>query len=483
MGKSNNLTDFLTDVADAIRAKKGTTAKINPQDFSSEIASISTGGGDTINNQEKSVDITENGTTEVVADAGFTGLSKVSINVNVPTSGGGGGGESTCGGGSDVRFLDYDGTLLYSFSKDDFLALSALPDLPTRAGLTCQGWNYTLEDAQEYVTSYGVLDIGATYITDDGKTRLYIKIAAEGRMTVPLYFSQTVANGVTIDWGDGSATETLSGTGNLNTAHTYSEIGEYTISLNPADGCTLGLGHSSSYCVMGSTGNNGRVYINMLQAVEIGKNVTRISSFCNCYSLASVVIPQSVTSIGSPAFSSCYSLASIVIPSSVTSIGSSAFSNCYSLASVVIPQSVTSIIAYAFNYCYSLASIVIPSSVTSIGSSAFSNCYSLASVVIPQSVTSIIAYAFSNCYSLASVVIPQSVTSIGSSAFSKCYGMAFYDFRASKSVPTLSNTNAFDSIPSDCKIVVPDSLYDTWIAATNWSTHASNIIKASEYTE
>ena len=45
MAKNDNLTDFLTDVADAIRAKKGTTSKINPQDFSSEIASIETGGG------------------------------------------------------------------------------------------------------------------------------------------------------------------------------------------------------------------------------------------------------------------------------------------------------------------------------------------------------------------------------------------------------------------------------------------------------
>ena len=45
MAKNDNLTDFLTDVADAIREKKGTTDKINPQDFSSEIASIQ-GGGD-----------------------------------------------------------------------------------------------------------------------------------------------------------------------------------------------------------------------------------------------------------------------------------------------------------------------------------------------------------------------------------------------------------------------------------------------------
>lgn len=43
MAKNNNLTDFLTDVANAIRTKKGTTGTIDPQSFSSEIASISTG--------------------------------------------------------------------------------------------------------------------------------------------------------------------------------------------------------------------------------------------------------------------------------------------------------------------------------------------------------------------------------------------------------------------------------------------------------
>lgn len=45
MAKNDNLTDFLVDVADAIREKKGTTELINPQDFASEIASIESGGG------------------------------------------------------------------------------------------------------------------------------------------------------------------------------------------------------------------------------------------------------------------------------------------------------------------------------------------------------------------------------------------------------------------------------------------------------
>ena len=58
------------------------------------------GGGATINNQSKVVDITENGTTEVVPDSGFTGLSKVEVNVNV--SGGSGGGES------NITYYRYD---------------------------------------------------------------------------------------------------------------------------------------------------------------------------------------------------------------------------------------------------------------------------------------------------------------------------------------------------------------------------------------
>ena len=42
MAKNNNLTDFLTGVADAIRRKRGTTGKINPQNFEEEISGIPT---------------------------------------------------------------------------------------------------------------------------------------------------------------------------------------------------------------------------------------------------------------------------------------------------------------------------------------------------------------------------------------------------------------------------------------------------------
>ena len=146
----------------------------------------------------------------------------------------------------------------------------------------------------------------------------------------------------------------------------------------------------------------------------------------------------------------------------MTSIGDSAFSDCYSLSSVVIPSSVTSLSDFAFRRCYSLSSVTIPSSVTSIGYSAFNNCHSLSSVTIPSSVTSIGDYAFNNCF-----------------------GIVKYDFTEHAQVPTLSDVSAFNNTATDFKIVVPDALYDTWIAATNWSgaSIVVHIVKASEYVE
>ncbi len=85
MARIDTLTNFLTDVANSIRTKKGTTDKISPANFDTEIESIQ-GGGEP-NLQSKSLTITSNGTTNVTPDDGYDGLDKVAITTNV--SGGG----------------------------------------------------------------------------------------------------------------------------------------------------------------------------------------------------------------------------------------------------------------------------------------------------------------------------------------------------------------------------------------------------------
>ena len=156
----------------------------------------------------------------------------------------------------------------------------------------------------------------------------------------------------------------------------------------------------------------------MITTMEIPDYITCIEdhAFTRC-SLTSVIMLDSVTSIGWRAFYECSSLTSVTIPDSVTSIEVGAFDGCSSLTSVIIPNSVTSISEHAFQRCYALTSVTIPDSVTSIGDGAFSNCAALTSVNIPSSVTSIGTGAFSGCKSLASVTIPDSVTSIGVYAF------------------------------------------------------------------
>ncbi|MBQ7714734.1 MAG: leucine-rich repeat protein [Clostridia bacterium] len=135
--------------------------------------------------------------------------------------------------------------------------------------------------------------------------------------------------------------------------------------------------------------------------------------------IESCVINDNTKFIHTSAFYGCTSIADIIIPDSVISIGA-AFGSCSSLKSITIPDSVTSIAEGTFNFCTSLESVTIPDSVTSIGSEAFYRCSSLESVTIPNNVTSIEVGTFLDCTSLKSVTIPSSVTSIQHFAFYGC---------------------------------------------------------------
>ncbi|MGN8652045.1 leucine-rich repeat protein [Segatella copri] len=154
-------------------------------------------------------------------------------------------------------------------------------------------------------------------------------------------------------------------------------------------------------------------------SVKVGTRIICDDAFSKCSSLTSIVISNSVVSIGDGAFKFS-SLSNIVIPDSMTSIGSGAFWGCCSQSNVVVPDSVTSIGNGAFRSCSSLSNVIIPNSVTSIGNGTFYGCRSLSNIGIPSCVTNIANFLFCGCRSLSDIVIPDSVTSIGIGAFSNC---------------------------------------------------------------
>ena len=153
-----------------------------------------------------------------------------------------------------------------------------------------------------------------------------------------------------------------------------------------------------------------------------GYPVTSIKQIKNLQKTKTVVLPATLKEIGASAFYGS-SITSIVIPNSVETVGISAFENCTKLTEVTISNKLTSIPSAMFRSCFSLKTIEFPNSVTSIGSSAFSNCYDLESIKFSPTLTTIAADAFSSCTSLTSVELPASLTTIGSNAFDKCYSL------------------------------------------------------------
>ena len=108
-----------------------------------------------------------------------------------------------------------------------------------------------------------------------------------------------------------------------------------------------------------------------------------------------VVIPSTVTYKG--------------IIYNVTKIGNDAFRSCYSLESVIIPNSVTEILGYAFAECSSLRTVTLSEGLSTIEYGVFRNCRSLESMTIPGDVDDIQRDAFKNCRSLDTVMVSGKV--------------------------------------------------------------------------
>lgn len=456
MGKENNLYDFLVDVADAIREKKGTTSLINPQNFSEEILGIE-GGGYTPIVERK-----------------------------------------------DVNFYDYDGTLLYSYTSEEAQALTTLPELPTREGLISQCWNYTLEGIanNNYKCEVGVIyDVEPLKESDcyDG-TELQINADSADVNYVKLDIDVTDANlmyqicgincqenkdimcdvsfgGTFIDPTQNNnvfpiavnafrypdsvigqdAPPAATYNYNYNRNFGYGKLGKHTIRIIPnqrhiAHNYYLILGNSVEYIPdEWYHPTQGRIYFPYVQHSflndgdvnygAIGYNIFGVDygwyeeAVNNSYgyyatngqlffseqsqSLYNANIGSSCVELGRYLFSFCSNLKSISLHSGITKIPKGLFYKTNSLKHITIPEGVTVLEENAFEES-GIETISLPNSLVTIENNCFLNCKNLKTIIIPSSVTSIGEHAFSGCESLKTIIIPDSVTSIGIECFAYC---------------------------------------------------------------
>ena len=412
MSKADNLKDFLTDVADAIRAKKGTTDLINPQNFSAEIASLS-GGLEVI-------EMTETAATIEPNKVYVWGMVE-SLNI----------------------------TLGASTDASDFFAFRFRCSKPTMTSVTVNGATWA-DDTELDAGGKPVLDLGSWYQCEikGGTSALYARLAHyipfEDSNVETVLMSKGVGDGIGITYKDAAKVTSISTWFKENTDITsFAEFVNFS-------GISL-LADSTFYGC------------SSLTEIALPAGVTSIeqSAFNGCKLLARVLNLENtkVTKIGNGVFNGCATLAEVSLPASLTSIGPYAFQGCSSLIRVVNFENtqLTSIYDRAFEVCSSLAEITLPAGVTSIGPYAFRNCTSLAEITLPASLTSIGDYAFRNCTSLAGITLPASLTSIGDGAFNGCKSLT--------SVVNFENTQltrviygAFSGCTLLAGITLPDTL-------------------------
>lgn len=180
-------------------------------------------------------------------------------------------------------------------------------------------------------------------------------------------------------------------------------------------------------------------------------------TFFGCTNLTSVSIPTAVVNIGLESFYNCSGLTNVVIPTNVTVIDQMAFSGCSGLRQISIPNSVTTLAYGAFSSCSSLTQVIIPPSITSLAGNLFFDCYDLTNVTIPNSVTNIGDYTFESCWSLSSIAIPTNVTGLGQDAFYDCSALT------SIAIPdgvTSIGAAAFEDCMSLHTVILPKYLND-----------------------
>ena len=218
----------------------------------------------------------------------------------------------------------------------------------------------------------------------------------------------------------------------------------------------LGLKSPSSLKLSGTLGVSDFTTLRNIQSLEhldisrVNLSVLPTEAFLECTNIKSVILPNTLTAIGTQAFWGS-SLVSISIPASVEEIRGSAFFGCSSLKTVTFEKGSKLKTVAGFSHCTSLTTIEIPASVETIGQYAFKDCTSLHTVTFEKGskLKTIGSDVFLNCTSLTMIEIPASVETIEDQAFEGCSLLATVTFEKGsqlKTVDGFSNCTALTTV-------------------------------------
>lgn len=285
--------------------------------------------------------------------------------------------------------------------------------------------------------------------------------------------------GVTIVYKDTKDTDTLKGviegtSTSLDIPNGVEKINQYLCYQNAS------LTKLTIPNTVKEIGLNAFAYTKITELV-LPDNVETIqaNAFADITTLTTVHIPKSLKTMGDNIFRYCSSLINVTFEEGFSEIGYRMFANT-KLSNIQLPDSLVSISGEGFYRC-PFVNITLPNNLQTLNTRAFGTCEQLTEITIPDSVTSLGSSVFTGCTRLTKAFIGKNVDSFKSTLFGSCSRLVEIVFSAELTrVVPLDTTNALSGINANCKIYVPDSLYDTWKTTTNWTTYADKIYKLSE---
>ena len=179
-------------------------------------------------------------------------------------------------------------------------------------------------------------------------------------------------------------------------------------------------------------------------------------------------IPSSITKLLDRSFEGATCLeGGIVIPSTVTSVGTATFAKCSNITSVDLGSGLTSVGWNMFEDCTALKEVKGGSAVTKIDYYAFRRATGLETFVVPEKVTTINSYAFQNCTGLKEFTFNAACTTLGSQMFEGAPMVKMTSYAVN---PPTASSSTFNAIPQTIPVYVPVESVDKYKSATGWKT-------------